>query len=182
MAVPLVQEVVAKEPLLNMKQKLILIGLCLLWVNGFGQTSIKDVLNKFNDNAVPYITVDELTELKTQPIILDAREPAEYDISHLENAIAVGFKDFEISKIRRLNIEKNKMIVVYCAIGVRSEIIGKRLLNEGYTSVFNLYGGIFDWVNKDRDVFNNLKEPTSKVHIYSKEWDRYLLKGIKVYE
>ena len=87
MAVPLVQEVVAKEPLLNMKQKLILIGLCLLWANGFSQTSIKDVLNKFNDNAVPYITVDELTELKTQPILLDAREPAEYNISHLENAI-----------------------------------------------------------------------------------------------
>lgn len=182
MAVPLVQEVVAKEPLLNMKQKLILIGLCLLWVNGFGQTSIKDVLNKFNDNTVPYITVDELTELKTQPILLDAREPAEYNISHLENAIAVGFNNFEISKIRRLNIEKNKMIVVYCSVGVRSELIGKQLLNKGYTSVFNLYGGIFDWVNKDGEIFNNLKEPTSKVHIYSKPWDTYLLKGIKVYE
>jgi len=182
MAVPLVQEVVAKEPLLNMKQKLILIGLCLLWANGFSQTSIKDVLNKFNDNAVPYITVDELTELKTQPIILDAREPAEYNISHLENAITVGFNDFEISKVASLKIEKDKMIVVYCSVGVRSEIIGKQLLNKGYTSVFNLYGGIFDWVNKDGEIFNNLKEPTSKVHIYSKPWDTYLLKGIKVYE
>ena len=182
MAVLQAQGVVAKEPLLNMIQKLILIGLCLLWANGFSQTSIKDVLNKFNDNAVPYITVDELTELKTQPIILDAREPAEYNISHLENAIAVGFNDFEISKVASLKIEKDKMIVVYCSIGVRSEIIGKRLLDEGYTSVFNLYGGIFDWVNKDRDVFNNLKESTSKVHVYSKPWDTYLLKGTKVYE
>ena len=157
MAVPLGQEVAAKEPLLNMTQKLILIGLCLLWAKGFSQTSIKDVLNKFNDNAVPYITVDELTELETQPILLDAREPAEYNISHLENAIAVGFNDFEISKVASLKIDKDKMIVVYCSVGVRSELIGKRLLNEGYTSVFNLYGGIFDWVNNDGEIFNNLK-------------------------
>ena len=94
MVVQLAQEVAAKEPLLNMTQKLILIGLCLLWAKGFSQTSIKDVLKKFNDNAVPYITVDELTELETQPILLDARETAEYNISHLENAIAIGFNDF----------------------------------------------------------------------------------------
>ena len=182
MAVLQAQGVVAKEPLLNMIQKLIFIGICAVCTNGFSQTSIEDVLNTYTDHSIPYISVDALTKVTTAPILLDTREPAEYDVSHLENAIGVGFKDFEISKVRRLNIEKNKMIVVYCSIGVRSEIIGKRLLDEGYTSVFNLYGGIFDWVNKDRDVFNNLKEPTSKVHIYSKEWDRYLLKGIKVYE
>ena len=182
MAVPQVQAVVAKEPLLNMIQKLIFIGICTLCTNSFSQTSIQEVLNTYNDHSVPYISVDAFTELTTDPILLDTREPAEYEVSHLKNAIGVGFKDFEVSKVSRLNIEKNKMIVVYCSVGVRSEIIGKKLLSEGYTAVFNLYGGIFEWVNKGGKIFNNLKESTSKVHVYSKPWDTYLLKGTKVYE
>ena len=182
MAVQLAQAVVAKEPLLNMIQKLIFIGICAVCTNGFSQTSIEDVLNTYTDHSITYISVDALTKLTTDPILLDAREATEYDVSHLKDAIAVGFKDFEISKVSRLNIEKNKMIVVYCSVGVRSEIIGKKLLSEGYTAVFNLYGGIFEWVNKGGKIFNNLKESTSKVHVYSKPWDTYLLKGTKVYE
>jgi len=73
------------------------------------------------------------------------------------------------------------MIVVYCSLGIRSEIIGKQLIAEGYTAVYNLYGGIFEWVNKGKAVYNNTQE-TSKVHAYSKSWGSYLLKGTKVYE
>ena len=39
-------------------------------------------------------------------------------------------------------------IIVYCSIGVRSEDIGEKLKELGYTKILNLYGGIFDWKNK----------------------------------
>ena len=182
MAVRLAQEVVAKEPLLKMMRKLIFTGIFLLSANGFSQTSIKDVLNKYNDHSVPYIYVNELTELKTQPVLLDAREKAEYEVSHLDKAIHIGFDDFEISKVVERIENKNKMIVVYCSVGVRSEKIGKKLIAKGYTAVYNLYGGIFEWMNKGEKIYNIKQIQTSKVHAYSKKWGTYLLKGDKVYD
>ena len=71
--------------------------------------------------------------------------------------------------------------MVYCSVGIRSEIIGKKLLAEGYTAVYNLYGGIFEWTNKGGKVYS-ANNTTSKVHAYSKQWGSYLLKGTKVYE
>ena len=182
MAVRPAQEAVAKERLPNWMRKLIFVGIYLLCVNGFSQTSIKEVLNKFNDLSVPYIYVDELTKVTTQPIVLDTREKAEYEVSHLDKAIYVGFNDFEISKTASLPSDKDTMIVVYCSIGVRSEIIGKQLIAEGYTSVYNLYGGIFEWTNKGEKIYSSQEQPTSKVHVNSKQWGAYLLKGTQVYE
>ena len=86
-------------------------GIYLLCTNGFSQTSIKDLLNKYNDHSVPYIYVDELTKLKTPPFLLDTREKEEYDISHLEHAIHIGFKGFKVSKTASLPIDKETMIV-----------------------------------------------------------------------
>ena len=162
-------------------RKLFFLGIYLLCANGFGQTSIKELLNKYNDHSVPYIYVEELSRLTTAPLLLDTREVEEYNISHLEHAIHVGFKKFNISKMTSLPTDKNKMIVVYCSLGIRSEIIGKKLKADGYTSVYNLYGGIFEWRNKGGKVYRNHEE-TPKVHAYSKHWGSYLLKGTKVYE
>jgi rhodanese-related sulfurtransferase len=80
-----------------------------------------------------------------------------------------------------LSADKNRLIVVYCSIGVRSEIIGKKLMKHGFTNVYNLYGGLFEWVNKGGSVFHKGIQ-TQKVHAYSKKWSRYLTKGIKIYE
>ena len=163
-------------------RKLFFLGIYLLCANGFGQSSVKELLNKYNDHSVPYIYVEELSRLTTAPFLLDAREVEEYNISHLEHAIHVGFKKFNISKTTGLPTDKNTTIDVYCSIGVRSEIIGKKLIADGYTSVYNLYGGIFEWVNKGKKVYGSNQEETPKVHAYSKYWGSYLLKGTKVYE
>ena len=162
-------------------KEMIYIAIGLLCVKGSCQNTIEEVLNSYNDHSVPYIYVNELSELTTQPLVFDTREQEEYDISHIEGAIPLGFKTFKLSESAILPKDKNKMIVVYCSVGVRSEIIGKQLIEKGYTAVYNLYGGIFEWVNKGRKVYLNKKE-TPKVHAYSKHWGNYLSKGTKVYE
>jgi rhodanese-related sulfurtransferase len=164
-----------------MIKRLLFMSFIMLGANGFAQPSIADVLTKFNTHSVPYINVEALSELETPPLLLDAREIAEYNTSHLDKAIQVGFEDFEISKVINQVQDKTKMIVVYCSIGVRSEKIGEKLIAEGYTAVYNLYGGIFEWVNSDKSVYCNEKQ-TPNVHAYSKTWGAYLLKGVKVYE
>lgn len=160
--------------------------LCILLIPSFimAQKDFKKVLKKYNDESIPYITVQELQEELNDNkfiFILDARQIKEYQISHLGNAIYVGFKDFDIEVTKDRLPEKNKLIIVYCSIGVRSEKIAKKLKDAGYKNVKNLYGGIFEWKNNGFTVYNLQSQPTDSVHTYSKKWSNYLQQGIKVY-
>ena len=67
MAVRLAQEVAAKEQSSNKMKHLIFVLIGLLCVKGSSQDAITEVLNKYNDHSIPYIYVDELKELTTQP-------------------------------------------------------------------------------------------------------------------
>jgi rhodanese-related sulfurtransferase len=145
------------------------------------QKDLDQLLKKYNDNGVPYISVEELAMPKTTAIILDSREFEEYETSHLENAIYIGYNDFDIKKIDQIVSNKNTAIVVYCSLGIRSEPIGEKIKEAGYTNVKNLYGGIFEWKNKEFTVVDSKNEITEKVHAFSKSWSKWLLNGEKVY-
>jgi rhodanese-related sulfurtransferase len=148
----------------------------------FTQSDIDKAIQKYNSNSVEYVSVEELVDLKnsSQNIkLLDTRQPSEYSISHLKNAIFAGYDDFNLNSIQN-NIKKTDTIVVYCSIGVRSEDIGEQLRKAGYKNVFNLHGGIFDWINKGNPVYNQLGE-TDKIHAYDRIWSKYLKRGQKVY-
>ena len=163
--------------------KKILLLFILISSVSFGQKKLDKLLNKFNKNNVPYISVDSLASTKTTTILLDAREQKEYKVSHLKNATCVGFDDFNIHKtLEKLPENKNAKIVVYCSLGIRSEIIAHQLIKEGYTNVYNLYGGIFEWKNNNFKVIDTLGNTTENVHAFNKEWGKWLTKGQKVYE
>lgn len=147
----------------------------------FAQNTIPDVLEKSNKKTVPYITVDEL-RLNSEYVLLDARETKEFNVSHIENAINEGFNKFDSKKFATIVPDKNKKIVVYCSIGIRSEIIGDKLIKLGYKNVFNLYGGIFQWKNNDCKTVNSKNIETDSIHTFNKQWSVYLIKGIKIYE
>jgi rhodanese-related sulfurtransferase len=132
------------------------------------------------DKTVPFIKAKELRENNQNYTILDIRELKEYNVSHIKNAISISFNDFNIKMIKH-KIDKNTPIVVYCSIGYRSEKVGEKLLNEGFT-VYNLYGGIFNWKNSNNPVVDNNEIATQKVHCFNQEWSKWLLKGEKIYD
>lgn len=180
MVVLLVQEVAAKVQLLSMK-KLLLYIFVLFSLAGYSQKDISELLKKYNTESVPYISVQELAMPKTKTILLDARESSEYNVSHLKDAICIGYDFFDLKNVTDKISDKSAKIVVYCSLGIRSEDIAERLIEEGYTNVYNLYGGIFEWKNNDFLVYNE-KGETEDVHAFSKEWSQWLLKGNKVYD
>ena len=52
----------------------------------------------------------------------------------------------------------------------------------GYKEVYNLYGGIFEWVNQgNRVVTGENNSVTKQVHAYDKVWGTWLKEGVKVY-
>jgi rhodanese-related sulfurtransferase len=132
------------------------------------------------DKTVPFIKAKEVRENNQNYTILDIRELKEYNVSHIKNAISISFNDFNIKMIKH-KIDKNTPIVVYCSIGYRSEKVGEKLLNEGFT-VYNLYGGIFNWKNSNNPVVDNNEIATQKVHCFNQEWSKWLLKGEKIYD
>lgn len=153
--------------------------LCLFFcMVSFAQNSIQEVLKKYNSEEIPYISVEKANQMAAV-VFLDARELKEYQVSHIKNAIFVGFEKFDTNKVLDKINNKNTIIVVYCSVGVRSEKIGEKLKKQGFTNVYNLFGGIFEWKNKGFKVVDLNENETEKVHVYSKEWQKYLTKGIK---
>jgi len=143
----------------------------------YGQNTIPEELKKYNYESVSYITVNEAFK-RSSALFLDARELIEFNTSHIPGATYIGFNEFNSNTLLKKVKDKNTFIVVYCSIGVRSEKIGEKLLKLGYTNVFNLYGGIFEWKNTGYEVVDNLGGETEIVHTYSKEWAKYLKKHI----
>lgn len=139
-------------------------------------------MKKYNDNSVPYISIEELAMPKTKVVLMDAREQVEYKVSHLNKAINVGYNVFNINSVEQKIPDKSTPIVVYCSLGIRSETIADSLINAGYNNVKNLYGGIFEWKNKNYPIYNLNNKQTDSIHAFSEEWGKWLKKGIKVYD
>jgi rhodanese-related sulfurtransferase len=139
-------------------------------------TDIDKEVKKLYSNTVPVISPEQV---KGKAVLLDARERSEYDVSHLPKARWVGYDDFDLKRLA--GIPKSDTVIVYCSIGYRSERIGEQLIKAGYTKVFNLYGGIFQWKNSDGAVVDANNDTTERVHCYDRSWSRFLKKGEKVY-
>lgn len=152
-------------------------------VTAFSQESIKEVLKKYNNESVAYISTERIKYLNPKSsFLLDARELKEFEVSHIKNAIHVGYNKFDLATTTKKIPNKNAFIVVYCTLGVRSEDIAEKLKAAGYTNVFNLFGGIVDWKNKGNIVIDTEGKETQRVHVSSKYWGKWLKKGRKVYE
>ena len=135
------------------------------------------MLRALLSHSVKEISVNNASALPNA-IYLDAREPAEYGVSHIHNAKFVGYNHFSLDSVK--NIPKNAPIIVYCSVGYRSEKVAEKLQKQGFTNIQNLYGGIFEWVNEGQKVYN-ATDTTSKVHAFSRSWGIWLNKGEKVY-
>lgn len=122
--------------------------------------------------SAPVIDVKEAFKNKSSYIFLDAREASEYNISHIKDALFVGYDNFDKNKLK--NIPKDQPIIVYCSIGYRSEKIAVKLRKSGFQKVYNLYGSIFEWVNQGHPVYSHDKE-VKKVHTYNKKWSKWMM-------
>jgi rhodanese-related sulfurtransferase len=114
-------------------------------------------------------------------LILDAREREEYVVSHLPQAVFIGYKTFEKDALK--NVPKDKPLVVYCSIGYRSEKVGEKLQKMGFTKVYNLYGSIFEWINEGNEVVDNQGIVTKKVHTFNRNWSQWVddKKAVKIW-
>ncbi len=76
---------------------------------------------------------------------LDVRQPNEYEKGHIPGAKLIPLPDLN----NRLGeIDPNKPVMVYCAIGGRSRVAAQMLAGMGFKEVLNLSGGFKAWKSK----------------------------------
>ncbi len=129
-------------------------------------------------HSVKELTVNELAK-KSDVVLLDARAKEEYQVSHIPNAIFIGYKNLAIENLD--SIDTDKEVILYCSVGYRSEKVAELLENYGFKNVSNLYGGIFEWVNSGNIVHDRNQNPTNKIHAFDEKWAIWLEKGEKIY-
>lgn len=103
---------------------------------------------------------------RQRPVLLDVREPAEFDVSHLADARRVE----PGSDPATLGLPKDQFIVTYCSVGYRSAQYGQRLRGAGYTHVQNLEGSLFQWANEGRPIVTDAGRSAERVHPFNKTW------------
>ncbi|MGH9338379.1 MAG: exo-beta-N-acetylmuramidase NamZ domain-containing protein [Acidobacteriota bacterium] len=101
------------------------------------------------------------------PMLLDARSPEEFAVSHLSGARLLAPQADPAQVL--LTTSKDREIVVYCSVGYRSSAAAGRLQKSGFTRVFNLEGSIFKWANEGRPVYRQGKR-VGQVHPYDEQW------------
>jgi len=89
------------------------------------------------------VTVSEAKEMiESNPnlVILDVRTQEEYDSGHLEDAVLIPVSELEVDEL-----DEEKETLVYCRSGSRSATASQILVDNGFSSVYNMLGGITAW-------------------------------------
>jgi len=135
------------------------------------------------------VKLDNRENNREKLILLDARDEHEYKVGKFKNAVTLpmnNFRDFP-EAVKILEPYKNNKIVMYCTGGIRCEKSSAFLKQRGYKNVYQLKGGIIDFISKfpdtyfegscfvfdDRLTASSGKPITTCIHC-SKEEDRYL--------
>jgi thioredoxin len=108
-----------------------------LFVSCNGQTNAKY-------ESIAAVNFAEKIKTTPQAAIIDVRSPEEFAGQHIDNAVNIDWNgtDFE-GKIGKYN--KSKPIFVYCMSGGRSKKAVEKLVELGFTKIYELQGGIMKW-------------------------------------
>ena len=92
-------------------------------------------------------------------LVLDVREPAEWEKGHIPGAVLTprGMLEWYADPTTpyakpELTTRREARIIVACASGGRSILAAQTLKSMGYTNVVNMAGGFTEWSKQDFPV------------------------------
>ena len=98
--------------------------------------------------------------LDNKPIVLDTRNRFEYLLGTFENAKSLdldSFSDFKEKVIESKRLDKKQDIAIFCTGGIRCEKASVILKNLGFENVFQLKGGIINYLNHNKNIDSKWK-------------------------
>jgi rhodanese-related sulfurtransferase len=91
-----------------------------------------------------------LRDRKPDTVLLDVREPKEWNMAHIPGAILVPLGELE-AKVEAA-VPRDSSVVVYCASGNRSAVAADVMQEMGYSDVASMAGGIRGWADAGGEV------------------------------
>ncbi|MEO1427573.1 MAG: rhodanese-like domain-containing protein [Cyanobacteria bacterium J06633_8] len=137
----------------------------------FLELLIKVNFPKVKSVSIPKFSLWLDEKISSIPLIIDARSQEEYIVSHIKSAQPMEANNSGIAGFSEVPL--NTRIVVYCSVGYRSAKVAQELQRAGYENVFNLSGGIFQWVNRGKPIFKDNRQ-VEIVHPYNFIWGKLL--------
>lgn len=127
---------------------------------------------------VPLITTREILQVTApqsgqSPILVDVRSIAERSVSYIPGSVSVAeFENLDWSNM------KDRCIIPYCTIGMRSGMYGTKLRSLGFNNVRN-GEGILLWTHaasvvrkvSSLSLCGTNEEPTKEVHVFSSDFN-----------
>ncbi|MBP2215871.1 molybdopterin-synthase adenylyltransferase MoeB [Arthrobacter sp. CAN_C5] len=105
-----------------------------------------------SENPIPSVSVAELEQLLRERgsgqrdfDLIDVREPGEYHIVRIDGATLMP-KNSVLSG--ELTVSADRDVYVHCKAGGRSADVVRHLRTEGHSRVYNVDGGILEWVKQ----------------------------------
>ena len=83
-----------------------------------------------------------LESCNEQPLLLDVRQPWEYDVCRIENSVLLPMSQITAEYN---TLDSNRETVVICHHGIRSRRVGRYLEEAGFSNIINLSGGVAQW-------------------------------------
>ena len=98
----------------------------------------------------PQQIYEYLQKSDKKPLLLDVREPWEYEICHIQDSELIPMQTIPT----HLNqLRQDQEIIVICHHGVRSRMVGQFLEQAEFKNIINLSGGVMAWA---QDVDQNM--------------------------
>ena len=101
----------------------------------------------YGDISVEHVRM--LMEANPSLIIVDVRTSEEFSLVRIERAVSLCVCDEEQLL---LNLQPGDEILVYCLSGTRSKKAMMILNENGYRKVYNMLGGISEWIRQGYPV------------------------------
>lgn len=104
------------------------------------------LLGGCGENGYQQISQDEAKEMmdSQEVVILDVREQDEFDSGHIVDAVLLPVGSISEATAAEVIPEKDSVVLVYCRSGNRSKTASAKLVELGYTNVYE-FGGIKTW-------------------------------------
>ena len=87
---------------------------------------------------------------KKGTLVIDVRKPFEYSVGTFKNAMNPNIQNFRDFPKFLNKIEKTKPVAMFCTGGIRCEKASIFLKQKGFKNVFQLKGGIINYLNKTK--------------------------------
>ena len=85
-------------------------------------------------------------------VVLDVRTPEEYTSGYIGKALNIDYESDSFEK-ELSRLDKNKTYLVYCESGGRSASAIELMHDQGFKNVFELKGGIEEWVDNKLPIY-----------------------------